>query len=136
MPVEPRLEAIASHQRALALQPHYVQAHNNLGLALSRESRFEAALASLEQALKLMPRFPEALLNLGNVLAGLGRDEEAVERYAQALLRAVRDHLLEVRALRGVAARDDEDAGLGARHLLNEAAALFGCQFLRMAAWL
>ncbi len=49
------LDAIASYDRALALKPDYVDAHNNRANALNQLGRLPEALASVEAALALAP---------------------------------------------------------------------------------
>ena len=50
-------EALASFDRALALEPRYVEAHNNRGNALQGLKRYEEALASYDRALALRPDY-------------------------------------------------------------------------------
>ncbi len=59
--------------------------HNNLGLALKRQEKLDAAVASYRRAVELNPRDAEALCNLGNVFGDQGRLDEAVASYRRAL---------------------------------------------------
>ena len=61
-------DALASFDRALAIQPNYVEALNNVGVILSSLKRPERALASFDKALKIKPDYVEAWLNRGNTL--------------------------------------------------------------------
>jgi Flp pilus assembly protein TadD len=60
-------------------------AHNNLGAALARQGKIEAALVQYEEALRIIPRYADALFNMGQVLTAGGRLDEAKERYREAL---------------------------------------------------
>ncbi len=65
--------------------PQHARAHNNLGAALGRVGRFDAALTQVQEALQIEPDYAEAHYNWGVALAGLGRPEEAVAHYQKAL---------------------------------------------------
>jgi Tfp pilus assembly protein PilF len=78
-------EALASHDRALALRPDYAEARYNRGNALHKLRRFEEALADYEHAVALRPDYVEALDNRGVALHDLRRFEEALESYDRAL---------------------------------------------------
>jgi len=78
-------EALAHYRRAVALDPHYVEALYNGGNLLLKLKRFEEALASYERVLALEPGFAEAIHNRGNALYELGRFEEALAYYDRAL---------------------------------------------------
>ncbi|HEY1108377.1 MAG TPA: tetratricopeptide repeat protein [Opitutaceae bacterium] len=80
-------EAVASYERALAIQPKYPETHYNLGVARMRQGDAARAIAHYDTALRHEPDYPEALNNLGNALAQLGRHEEALARYAEAVKR-------------------------------------------------
>ena len=81
------------YQQTLRLNPDYVLAHNNLGVALQEQGKFADAIASYQQALRLKPDFAEVYSNLGNALKKQGKPEEAIIQYRQAL-RLKPDHPL------------------------------------------
>ncbi|HLA28294.1 MAG TPA: tetratricopeptide repeat protein [Syntrophales bacterium] len=60
-------------------------AHNNLGAALARQGKIEAAIMQYEEALKIIPLYADALFNIGQALSARGRLEEAEERYRESL---------------------------------------------------
>jgi len=62
----------------LHLSAGYVEAHSNLGNALTRRRQLDEAIASYRQAIALQTGFPAANSNLGNVLAGKGQPDEAI----------------------------------------------------------
>ena len=78
-------EALASFDRALALEPRFADALNNRGNALRDLDRPAQALASFDQALALEPRFADALNNRGNALRDLDRPAEALDSFDRAL---------------------------------------------------
>ncbi|MDP2725500.1 MAG: tetratricopeptide repeat protein, partial [Syntrophales bacterium] len=60
-------------------------AHNNLGAALARQGKIEAAIMQYEKALRIIPQYADALFNMGEALSAGGRLEEAEERYRESL---------------------------------------------------
>jgi protein O-GlcNAc transferase len=81
------LENAAGHfARAIEIRPAAAGFHLNLGLALRRLGRTEAAIAAVGVARAMDPRSFEAHYQLGNLLKGAGRHEEA----ARVLREAVR----------------------------------------------
>lgn len=71
-------DALACCDRAIDLNPHYVEAWNNKGVTLGLFGRSEEAVACYDRALELNPRYDGAWNNKGGVLTQLGRSEEAV----------------------------------------------------------
>ena len=78
-------DAVASYQRALALNPDYAEAHNNLGISLIELNRPEEAVTSYQRALAVKPDFADFHFNVGYALNRLDRREEAVASYRNAL---------------------------------------------------
>src|SRR5262249_49967828 len=56
---------IACFRKAIALDPKYAQAHNNLGIALQGKDQVEEAIASFRKAIALDPKYAIAHNNLG-----------------------------------------------------------------------
>jgi tetratricopeptide (TPR) repeat protein len=79
--------AEAEARRALAINPNYAGALNNLGIALYEQQRYEEALASYDRAIAVEPDFVDALSNRGNALRALKRLDEAERAYREALAR-------------------------------------------------
>ncbi len=71
--------------KAIALEPTYAEAHNNLGNALRDQGRLEEEVAVYLRALELKPDYADAHNNLGNALQVQGRLEEAVAACRRAL---------------------------------------------------
>ena len=78
-------EALASYDRALALQPDFVGAHVNRGNTLRDLRRFAEALASYDRAIALNPDLAMAHNSRGAVLKELNRLEEAMASYDRAI---------------------------------------------------
>jgi tetratricopeptide (TPR) repeat protein len=72
-------------QEALRLKLDYPDAHNNLGVVLTRAGRIPEAIEHYQEALRLKPELAEARYNLGDALTKSGRIPEAIELYQQAL---------------------------------------------------
>lgn len=77
-------KALEYHQQALALQPGYERAYNNLAAALILMRRYEAAEVAARKATELDPKAVEAWSNLGSALSELKRDEAALECFNRA----------------------------------------------------
>jgi len=78
-------EALATLQRAAALDPNDPKVHANLGSILTRLNRPEEAVACYRRALALDPNYAEAHYNLGAMLTQLERHEEALACYDRVL---------------------------------------------------
>jgi tetratricopeptide (TPR) repeat protein len=78
-------EALASYDRAIALQPDFARAYSNRGVVLADMQRHEEAVASHDRAIALRPEFAEAHSNRGVVLAALLRHEEALASFDRAI---------------------------------------------------
>ena len=71
-------EALANIDKALALAPDHVDAHNNHGNLLLELKRPAEAMAAFDRVLALAPQHIQARINRGNALAELGRAAEAI----------------------------------------------------------
>ncbi|UKO96474.1 serine protease [Nostoc sp. UHCC 0870] len=72
-------------RRVLQLEPNNGKAYNNLGNALRRQRKLDAALAAHQKALQLNPNDAEAYAGIGNVLNAQGKPEEALAQHKKAL---------------------------------------------------
>ena len=77
--------AAESYRRALALDPAYAIAHNNLGVAQYHAGETEAAVDSFRAALSSQPSFVKAWLNLALLLFRGKRMQLGLESYRQVL---------------------------------------------------
>jgi predicted O-linked N-acetylglucosamine transferase (SPINDLY family) len=78
-------EALASFDRALALDPDHAIAHYNRGITLGNMKRYEEALTSHNRALILQPDYVAAHNHRGAMLRELGHYQEALSSYERAL---------------------------------------------------
>lgn len=72
-------------RRALALEPTFVGAWNNLGIILQEAGKLDESLVCLNRVVHLRPDDPLARNNLGNTLKRLGKLTEARAQYEAAL---------------------------------------------------
>ncbi len=72
-------------QKALQIQPDFVNAHFNLGNALQGQGKIEAAIDHYQQALRIKPDYAQAHYSLGMTLQRQGKIEAAVRHYQRAL---------------------------------------------------
>lgn len=78
-------DPVKLYETTLQRNPAAWMAHNNLGILLSGENRFEDAVAHLRTALELKPDYAPAANNLGYALFRLERPTEAVPALERAL---------------------------------------------------
>jgi len=71
--------------RAVAAEPGYANAYNDLGGALFDLGRLEDAANAHERGLELLPDDVGQTMNLGNVYRALGRHDDALGQYQKAL---------------------------------------------------
>jgi len=82
-------EAIASLEKALALDPDYVYAQRELALQLSKAGEGETALAVAREALLKDPTAPGSSGIVGSILVDLSRPDEARESFQAAIRRDI-----------------------------------------------
>lgn len=79
-------EAVASYDKAIAINPDYAGVWNYRGIALGKLGRHAEAVASFDKAIDFNPNHASALLNCrGFSLSQLGRYEEALASYDKAI---------------------------------------------------
>jgi tetratricopeptide (TPR) repeat protein len=149
-------EAIAHYRRALAAWPGFVEAHNNLGLALARSGDAAGAVQSFREALRHKPDDLDATHHLARALFAQGAAAEAVALLTRVLdrngnaetrslfafclrglsgeeLEPVRDYVLRALAEGWAHNGDLEQPGI---MLVKRAHAMAACIVLANAAWL
>jgi len=77
--------ACGGFQKAIALNPEYAEAHNNLGNVFMELGRIDDALDSYRKSLAINPDYVMALSNLGNAFQKLGRLDDAIASCQKAL---------------------------------------------------
>jgi tetratricopeptide (TPR) repeat protein len=78
-------EALESYDRALALNPDFVEALNNRGNALRDLGRPDEALTSYDRAIVLQPLVAELFNNRGGAFADLKKFDDALIDYDKAI---------------------------------------------------
>jgi len=84
--------AIVKFRDALAKNPNFAAAHNNLGAALLKQEKFEEAEQHFREAIRIQSpmekefrNLANAHFNLGKALTGMKRGDEALEEYRAAV---------------------------------------------------
>jgi serine/threonine protein kinase/Flp pilus assembly protein TadD len=72
-------------QKALALDPEYGEAHNNIAYAYVRLKNYKQAVRHLEKYIALNPRDPNPLDSLGDAYFVMGRLDESMASYLKAV---------------------------------------------------
>jgi tetratricopeptide (TPR) repeat protein len=78
-------QAIGHLERAVALDPHWSRAKNNLAVALLKVGRTDVAFSLLQQAIADDPADADAHANIGLLLMQAGRLPEAMAEFKAAL---------------------------------------------------
>jgi tetratricopeptide (TPR) repeat protein len=81
-----RQEAVPHYRQALALDPDFAEARNNLAVILRELGRVEEAVAAMERAVATDD--PQQMMNLANLRVDEGRYDEAEVLYRRALAAA------------------------------------------------
>ncbi|VXD23638.1 TIGR03032 family protein [Planktothrix paucivesiculata] len=78
-------QAIAYFQKALAADPKYIPAHNNLGTLLQQQNQLEAAITCYQKVLNINPNLPQTLTNLASIYLIKGELKQAETGLVRAL---------------------------------------------------
>ncbi len=78
-------EAITAYGEAIRINPHYVEAHNNLGNVYRQQRRWAQAMACYQHAQSLKPDSADLSNNLGVVCREQGDLETALTHYEKAV---------------------------------------------------
>ncbi len=78
-------KAIQAYQKAIELEPTYVEAYNNLGIIYQMMGDVDRAFGVYQKATEINPGYEKGYNNLGILLLLKGRDEEALEAFQKAL---------------------------------------------------
>jgi tetratricopeptide (TPR) repeat protein len=80
-----QVEAIATYERVLELDPEHAAAHINLGTLCYNRQEYGKAEQHYRRAIEVDSRYALAYFDLGNVLDETGRVHEAIQTYQSAL---------------------------------------------------
>lgn len=78
-------EAIKHYRKAIQINPRYIIARNNLGIALSRQQKFDEAAGVYKEAIRIFPDSADLYNSFGSVLAQQGKYDEAVKQFEKAV---------------------------------------------------
>ena len=78
-------EAEKAFRQALAIDPSYAAAHNDLGYVLELEGRLPEARAEYRKAIEEQPDFRQAHFNLGRILIHQQQYQEGIQQLQQTL---------------------------------------------------
>ena len=78
-------DAARCYREAIALEPSYAQAHNNLGLVLFQLDQADVAVEEFKTALAIDPNAEGIHNNLGVVLEAMGHLEDAILCFRRSL---------------------------------------------------
>lgn len=74
-----------AYRRAISLNPHSVEAHNDLGWVLSLEGNYEEGAQEARKAIEIEPTSAEAHTTLGGALCHSGRLDDGIAEYRLAI---------------------------------------------------
>ncbi|CAN2042292.1 protein O-mannosyl-transferase [Candidatus Magnetomoraceae bacterium gMMP-15] len=69
----------------VAKSPQKARPHNNLGMALAHEEKFDEAILSYKKAFSIKPNYAEAYNNIGVALSSIGKVDNSIIFYNKAL---------------------------------------------------
>ena len=80
-------KAVRLLEAAVAADPSFGPAHNNLGIAYLSQRKYHRAAQHFDRAARLMPASPQPLTNLGLTYEAVRRPADALAQYDTALAR-------------------------------------------------
>jgi Tfp pilus assembly protein PilF len=78
-------KAVQAYQKAVEIDPNYIEAYNNLGVIYQELGNFDKALQAYQKALEINPRYEKTLNNLGILFFLSERYEQSIEAFEKAL---------------------------------------------------
>jgi Tfp pilus assembly protein PilF len=110
-------EAEQAFRKAVEFDPHYADAHSNLGYLLEGEGKSSEAVAEYRKALESKPEFTQANFSLGRMLVKQEEFEEGISRLLRALKTEDEDAKTSYLYAVGIAFADVGDLENGLRYL-------------------
>ena len=98
------LDSLKLLDKAILINPEFMDAHYNRGVVLRDMKRYDEALESFDKAILINPKFVDAHSNRGVVLRDMKRYDEALESYDRTIL--INPELASAHYNRGNALRD------------------------------
>jgi tetratricopeptide (TPR) repeat protein len=80
-------QALVNYHKAIALQPSFDEAWNNLGCLLAARKDYAEAIPCFETVTRLKPNDLDGHRNLGRALIEVGRSDEAIPHYRRVVER-------------------------------------------------
>lgn len=77
-------QAVHHYQLAIELNPNYIQAYNNLGVAMNRRNRPDQAIKHFRRALEIDRTYANAHYNLGVTLLNRKKPTQAIRHFRRA----------------------------------------------------
>ncbi len=74
-----------AYQKAIQIQPDYVDAHYNLGNVFQKQGELEKSTQAYQKAIQIQPDYADAYFNLGNSLREQGKLEESTHALRKAI---------------------------------------------------
>jgi tetratricopeptide (TPR) repeat protein len=78
-------EAIPYFDKAIRLNPRYVEAYNNRGNAYRDLGQYQRAIQDYDEAIRLNPRLVHPYYNRGNAYSSLRQHQRAIQDYDEAI---------------------------------------------------
>lgn len=78
-------ESIQDYDHVLEVNPSFIEAYNNRGIAYMFMQNYQFAIQDFDQALKLNPDYAAAYVNRGSTYDSLGDYQRAIQDYDQAI---------------------------------------------------
>ena len=78
-------EAIEDYTRAINLDPNYVEAYKNRGMAYRNKGDYDLAIEDFGKAIQLNPNFAEAYFSRGSIYVKKGDIDHAMEDFSTAI---------------------------------------------------
>ena len=98
-----------AYEKAISLDPNFVEAYNNYAITLQLLGRYDAAFVNFQKAINVDPNYVDAYWNRGNLYKDLGKSQKALDDYNRVI--AINPRFLkgDVYAIRGVMKRELSD---------------------------
>ena len=78
-------KAIEDFDKAIALNPSYLDAYNNRGLVFKEMGRFDKAIEDFDKATALNPSDPDPYYNRGVAFAEMGKFDKAIDQFDKTI---------------------------------------------------